>query len=157
MDRTEAHGMSEQRLSHTDDAGRARMVDVTAKGETVRVALAKGRVVMKPETLRLLLRGESAKGNGRARGGLRADDGAGGGRDGGEAPARADPDVPPAAPDGHRRRAGAGRGGERRRDHGDGAHDGQDGRRDGGAYGGGERRANGLLHVQGGGPGRGTP
>jgi len=55
--------MSEQRLSHTDDAGRARMVDVTAKGETVRVAVAKGRVAMKPETLRLLLRGEIAKGN----------------------------------------------------------------------------------------------
>ena len=55
--------MTEQRLSHIDDAGRARMVDVTAKGETVRVAVAKGRVAMKPETLRLLLRGEIAKGN----------------------------------------------------------------------------------------------
>ena len=55
--------MSEQRLSHTDDAGRARMVDVTAKDETVRVAVAKGRVAMKPETLHLLLRGEIAKGN----------------------------------------------------------------------------------------------
>ena len=50
-------------LSHIDDAGRARMVDVTAKGETVREAVAQGRVVMKPETLRLLLRGEIAKGN----------------------------------------------------------------------------------------------
>ncbi len=39
------------------------MVDVTAKDETVRVAVAKGRVVMQPETLRLLLRGEIAKGN----------------------------------------------------------------------------------------------
>ena len=55
--------MTEQRLSHIDDAGRARMVDVTAKDETMRVAVAKGRVVMKPETLRLLLRGEIAKGN----------------------------------------------------------------------------------------------
>ncbi len=53
----------ERRLSHIDDAGQARMVDVTAKGETVRVAVAKGRVVMQPETLRLLLRGEIAKGN----------------------------------------------------------------------------------------------
>jgi cyclic pyranopterin monophosphate synthase len=51
------------KLSHIDDAGRARMVDVTAKDETVRVAVAKGRVVMQPETLRLLLRGEIAKGN----------------------------------------------------------------------------------------------
>jgi cyclic pyranopterin phosphate synthase len=53
----------EPRLSHIDNAGRARMVDVTAKDETVRVAVAKGRVVMQPETLHLLLRGEIAKGN----------------------------------------------------------------------------------------------
>lgn len=39
------------------------MVDVTAKDETVRVAVAKGRIVMQAETLRLLLRGEIAKGN----------------------------------------------------------------------------------------------
>jgi cyclic pyranopterin phosphate synthase len=39
------------------------MVDVTEKNETVRVAVAKGRVVMQPETLRLLMRGEIAKGN----------------------------------------------------------------------------------------------
>jgi cyclic pyranopterin phosphate synthase len=55
--------MSERQLSHVDDAGRARMVDVSAKDETLRVAVAKGRVVMQPETLRLLLRGEIAKGN----------------------------------------------------------------------------------------------
>jgi len=39
------------------------MVDVTAKDETLRVAVAKGRVVMKPETLRLLQSGEIVKGN----------------------------------------------------------------------------------------------
>ena len=50
-------------LSHIDDAGRARMVDVTAKDETVRVAVASGRVVMLPATLQLLMRGEIAKGN----------------------------------------------------------------------------------------------
>ena len=55
--------MTTDRLSHIDDAGRARMVDVTAKDETVRVAVANGRVAMKPETLALLLRGEIAKGN----------------------------------------------------------------------------------------------
>jgi cyclic pyranopterin phosphate synthase len=54
---------NESRLSHIDDAGRARMVDVTAKDETLRVATAKGRVVMQAETLRLLLAGEIAKGN----------------------------------------------------------------------------------------------
>jgi cyclic pyranopterin phosphate synthase len=53
----------EAKLSHIDDAGRARMVDVTAKAETLRVAVAKGRVVMRPATLRLLQRGEIAKGN----------------------------------------------------------------------------------------------
>ncbi len=55
--------MSERRLSHIDESGRARMVDVTAKDETVRVAVAKGRIVMQPETLRLLLAGEIGKGN----------------------------------------------------------------------------------------------
>jgi len=54
---------SEPRLSHIDDAGRARMVDVSAKDETLRVAVAKARVRMQPETLRLLLAGEIAKGN----------------------------------------------------------------------------------------------
>jgi cyclic pyranopterin monophosphate synthase len=50
-------------LSHIDDAGRARMVDVTAKDDTVRIAVATGHVVMLPTTLQLLLRGEIAKGN----------------------------------------------------------------------------------------------
>jgi cyclic pyranopterin phosphate synthase len=54
---------NDPKLSHIDDAGRARMVDVSEKDETVRVAVAKGRIVMQPETLRLLLRGEIAKGN----------------------------------------------------------------------------------------------
>jgi cyclic pyranopterin phosphate synthase len=54
---------SESRLSHIDDAGRARMVDVSPKDETMRVAVARGRVLMQQETLRLLLRGEIAKGN----------------------------------------------------------------------------------------------
>src|SRR3954463_1093075 len=54
---------SEPRLSHIDAAGRARMVDVSPKDETQRVAVAKGRVLMQAETLRLLLRGEIAKGN----------------------------------------------------------------------------------------------
>jgi cyclic pyranopterin phosphate synthase len=54
---------SEPRLSHVDDAGKARMVDVSPKDETIRVAVARGRVLMQQETLRLLLRGEIAKGN----------------------------------------------------------------------------------------------
>ena len=53
----------EPRLSHIDASGRAHMVDVGAKDETRRVAVARGRVLMQAETLRLLLRGEIAKGN----------------------------------------------------------------------------------------------
>jgi cyclic pyranopterin phosphate synthase len=39
------------------------MVDVSAKDDTRREATARGRIVMRPETLRLLLRGGIAKGN----------------------------------------------------------------------------------------------
>ncbi|KJU85996.1 molybdenum cofactor biosynthesis protein MoaC [Candidatus Magnetobacterium bavaricum] len=41
-------------LTHFDDEGRAKMVDVTDKQVTARVAVASGKVVMKPETLRLI-------------------------------------------------------------------------------------------------------
>ncbi len=50
-------------LSHIDEQGRARMVDVGAKAETARVATARGRVRMQPETLALVLRGGVAKGD----------------------------------------------------------------------------------------------
>jgi cyclic pyranopterin phosphate synthase len=53
----------EPQLSHLDASGRARMVEVGAKDETQRVAVAKGRVLMQGETLRLVLRGEIGKGN----------------------------------------------------------------------------------------------
>ena len=51
------------RLSHVDARGRAKMVDVSAKDETMRAATARGRIVMKPETLRLIQRGGVAKGD----------------------------------------------------------------------------------------------
>jgi cyclic pyranopterin phosphate synthase len=51
------------RLSHIDEQGRARMVDVTDKAETVRVATACGRVLMRSETLALILAGGIEKGN----------------------------------------------------------------------------------------------
>ena len=51
------------KLSHVDDSGRARMVDVTAKGETLREAVAKGSVRMKPETLALIQSGGVPKGD----------------------------------------------------------------------------------------------
>ena len=40
-----------ERLSHLDEQGRARMVDVSAKPDTRRLAVAEGRVRMKPETV----------------------------------------------------------------------------------------------------------
>jgi len=42
------------KLSHIDASGRAKMVDVSAKGDTQREATARGRVVMRPETLALV-------------------------------------------------------------------------------------------------------
>jgi cyclic pyranopterin phosphate synthase len=51
------------RLSHFDRAGRARMVDVGAKDETEREAVASGRVRMKRETARLVAAGRIGKGD----------------------------------------------------------------------------------------------
>jgi indole-3-glycerol phosphate synthase len=50
-------------LSHTDTEGRARMVDVSDKDETDRVAVAGARVVMRPETLSRIRAGDVAKGD----------------------------------------------------------------------------------------------
>ena len=50
-------------LSHLDEQGRVRMVDVSAKAETVREAVARGHVRMAPATLRLLMTGRTPKGN----------------------------------------------------------------------------------------------
>lgn len=50
-------------LTHFDPEGRARMVDVGAKGETVREATARGRVTMKPDTLARIRDGRIAKGD----------------------------------------------------------------------------------------------
>jgi len=49
--------MTESRLTHVDETGAARMVDVTAKTVTDRVATAAGRVLVSPEVVGLL-RGE---------------------------------------------------------------------------------------------------
>ena len=51
------------RLSHVDEHGRARMVDVGWKPETQREAVAKGSVVMQRHTLELIKRGEVEKGD----------------------------------------------------------------------------------------------
>ena len=50
-------------LSHLDDRGQVHMVDVGAKGETERVAVARAEVRMQPETLALIQSGGVAKGD----------------------------------------------------------------------------------------------
>jgi cyclic pyranopterin phosphate synthase len=50
-------------LSHLDDQGRARMVDVGAKDETERRAVARALVRMSPETARAVARGDAPKGD----------------------------------------------------------------------------------------------
>ncbi|MFM7346600.1 MAG: cyclic pyranopterin monophosphate synthase MoaC [Tagaea sp.] len=50
-------------LTHFDSAGNAVMVDVSAKDETARMAVAKGRVVMAPETLREIVARRIEKGD----------------------------------------------------------------------------------------------
>jgi len=55
--------MSEKKLSHIDESGRARMVDVGQKPVTERMAIAKGDVIMQPETLALIQQGGLKKGD----------------------------------------------------------------------------------------------
>ncbi|QPJ65689.1 MAG: cyclic pyranopterin monophosphate synthase MoaC [Candidatus Nitrohelix vancouverensis] len=50
-------------LTHFNEEGRARMVDVSEKNITERVAIAEGRVHMQPETLRLIKEGQIKKGD----------------------------------------------------------------------------------------------
>jgi cyclic pyranopterin monophosphate synthase len=50
-------------LSHFDAAGQAHMVDVAAKQDTHRVAIAGGRIVMRPETLQKIRQGTASKGD----------------------------------------------------------------------------------------------
>jgi cyclic pyranopterin phosphate synthase len=50
-------------LTHFDSRGQARMVDVAEKQETHRVAIAGGRILMRPETLRKIVEGGAAKGD----------------------------------------------------------------------------------------------
>jgi cyclic pyranopterin phosphate synthase len=54
------------KLTHIDESGRTRMVDVSDKAVTTREAVAAGFVRMAPETLALALSGEGKKGDVRA-------------------------------------------------------------------------------------------
>lgn len=55
--------MSGKTLTHLGASGEARMVDVSEKASTERVAVAEGRVVMSKETLDLVVSGNAKKGD----------------------------------------------------------------------------------------------
>jgi cyclic pyranopterin phosphate synthase len=54
--------MSKQ-LTHLDESGQANMVNVGHKPDTERVAVARGRVLMQPQTLQLIAEGNMKKGD----------------------------------------------------------------------------------------------
>jgi len=60
VDRTKRKGAA---LTHIDAGGAARMVDVSEKPATERLAVAEGRVVMKKATLELIVSGNAKKGD----------------------------------------------------------------------------------------------
>ena len=53
----------ELQLTHIDEKGDVRMVDVSAKPDTERIAIAEGFISMKPSTLALIVEGKAAKGD----------------------------------------------------------------------------------------------
>jgi cyclic pyranopterin phosphate synthase len=55
--------MTTPKLTHLDETGAAHMVDVGAKADTERVAVAEGSVRMRAETLALIKSGNAAKGD----------------------------------------------------------------------------------------------
>jgi cyclic pyranopterin phosphate synthase len=52
-----------KKLTHLDESGQAKMVDVGHKPDTERIAVARGAVSMQPETLRLIIEGNMKKGD----------------------------------------------------------------------------------------------
>lgn len=52
-----------QTLTHFDESGQAHMVDVAAKNDTHRTAIAKGKISMRPETFQVILSGDAKKGD----------------------------------------------------------------------------------------------
>lgn len=55
--------VEEKKLTHIDESGTAHMVDVGDKADTVRIAVAKGEVHLKPETVALIRQGLMKKGD----------------------------------------------------------------------------------------------
>lgn len=54
---------SDDRLTHQDNEGRPRMVDVSDKAETSRSAIAEGHITMRPETVDAIRQGTTKKGD----------------------------------------------------------------------------------------------
>lgn len=50
-------------FTHFDENGKARMVDVSDKGETKRIAVARGKIFMKKETIAMVEEGRIGKGD----------------------------------------------------------------------------------------------
>lgn len=55
--------MTGGRLTHVDEAGAAHMVDVSAKAETTRQAVARGRISMSKDAAQAILDGSAKKGD----------------------------------------------------------------------------------------------
>lgn len=55
--------MTEQKLTHIDEKGDVRMVDVSQKADTERIAIAEGFISMHPETLEMIAGGTAKKGD----------------------------------------------------------------------------------------------
>ena len=55
--------MSSDKLTHFDESGKARMVDVGDKSETKRIAIAAGRIEMQPATAEVIRTGTAEKGD----------------------------------------------------------------------------------------------
>ncbi len=55
--------MTEQKLTHIDEKGDVRMVDVSQKADTERVAIAEGFISMHEETLAMIAGGTAKKGD----------------------------------------------------------------------------------------------
>lgn len=62
-DKASERSTAVDQLTHFNPEGRARMVDVSKKTETERMAIAEARLVMQPETLKRIVTGETKKGD----------------------------------------------------------------------------------------------
>jgi cyclic pyranopterin phosphate synthase len=61
--KSKAKSADKPALSHLDTRGQAHMVDVSAKSQSERVAVAEGKVIMRQETLELVIAGNALKGD----------------------------------------------------------------------------------------------